>query len=94
MPLGTGVGHGLTHCKRTVNPMQAIAKKFVNPLIDCSRSPPPAEETADFISRTALAAVVCLKTGANAGLLKIWYCSGAMVAQLCSSGVGVRSRRV
>ena len=30
-------------------------------------------ETADLISRTALAAVVCPKTGANAGLLKIWY---------------------
>ena len=32
--------------------------------------------------------------GAMPGLLKIRYCSGALVAQLCSSGVGVRSRRV
>ena len=45
----------------------SFSSKRESEAIEFTSSPSPSRyETADLISRTALAAVVCLKTGANA----------------------------
>ena len=54
-----------------INTVEVIKYKTLTP-----RPPLPLSETADLISRTAIAAVVCLKTGANAHRLILFAENG------------------